>query len=153
MAPELRKGYAYQGEVDYWSLGVTLFELLASERPFHSKNGYEDRLTGKFKFPTQIKFSEACKRVINGLLCVDAKKRLGFHDGCVTLINHEWFKQFNWNTVCDLKRYGPCKPVGTAKKNTGSHDRHPLLEYLDLKGPQPVNMTMKLSKAFLVHLL
>lgn len=37
MAPELLKGEEYDYSVDYFTLGVTLFEFLAAKGPFRSR--------------------------------------------------------------------------------------------------------------------
>jgi serine/threonine-protein kinase len=40
IAPELVKGLPYDHRVDIFSLGVTLYEILASKRPFDAENDY-----------------------------------------------------------------------------------------------------------------
>lgn len=37
MPPEMLKGEKYDSSVDYFSLGVTLFEFLAAKNPFRNR--------------------------------------------------------------------------------------------------------------------
>ncbi|KAJ1552706.1 hypothetical protein HK096_010727 [Nowakowskiella sp. JEL0078] len=50
MAPELLNGQGYDSSVDWWSLGVVLFEMLYNERPFKGKNKREKIKRGNFVF-------------------------------------------------------------------------------------------------------
>jgi serine/threonine protein kinase len=38
MAPEILLRIGYQSSIDYWSLGVIMFELLFGTRPFRGRN-------------------------------------------------------------------------------------------------------------------
>jgi serine/threonine kinase 32 len=38
MAPEILARVGYQASIDYWSLGVIMFELLFGTRPFRGRN-------------------------------------------------------------------------------------------------------------------
>jgi len=55
MAPQVlsRKGYSY--EIDYWSLGVTAYELLFHRRPFDGRDAHrmtQSILKDPLKFPS-----------------------------------------------------------------------------------------------------
>lgn len=64
--------------VDWWALGILIFEMLAGYPPFYDQNPYEvyRRITmGSFEFPAQISMN--ARRLISNLLEQDLTKRLG----------------------------------------------------------------------------
>jgi len=81
MAPEIFRGKGYGTEVDLWSLGVLLFELVCGRLPFAADS--EDPnvvctavLTANVELPAFYKY-EAGHHLIKGLLCPDPTERLG----------------------------------------------------------------------------
>ena len=80
MSPEmiLQVGHTYP--VDYYCMGALLFELLVGLPPFYSRDTneiYEAVLTEELDFPPELSLSSECKSLLRGLLCKDAKQRLG----------------------------------------------------------------------------
>ena len=54
MAPEVIKGKGHGTEVDWWALGILIFEMLAGYPPFYDENPfgiYEKILLGRLSFP------------------------------------------------------------------------------------------------------
>jgi cGMP-dependent protein kinase len=85
LAPEVLLGHGYGTEVDLWSLGVVLFELVCGMLPFAQSSTDEDEvfkavLHQKLAFPARAS-SRPCfvheKALIEGLLCREPKSRLG----------------------------------------------------------------------------
>lgn len=76
IAPEAILGQGYNYSVDWWSLGVLIFEMIAGCPPFYSTNPlhtYEKIISGKYICPAH--FSRAAKDMVNNLLQVDRNKR------------------------------------------------------------------------------
>ena len=56
MAPEIIAGKGHGKEVDWWSVGILLFEMLTGMPPFNAKsrNQLQKQITGgKLKFPSK----------------------------------------------------------------------------------------------------
>ncbi|KAH9244169.1 hypothetical protein BASA81_018451 [Batrachochytrium salamandrivorans] len=104
MAPEIIIGTGYTMAVDWWSLGVTMFEMVCGERPFRTKLRRKLIRKAKYKFPEPLvgngTLSELCKSVITAMLQLDPKKRLGNRlNGASTLQNHPLFMNLDWNHI------------------------------------------------------
>jgi serine/threonine protein kinase len=81
MPPEVLKGQAYNNQVDVWSLGVVLFELLTGFAPFSgvNKSDLKNNLEkGTYKIPKKLKLSLKGLGFINGCLQFDPNKRLNW---------------------------------------------------------------------------
>lgn len=78
LAPEVIMNLGHNKGVDWWSLGVLLYEMLAGFPPFYDTNTYEvyRKITvGQFEFPPMIPIN--ARNLIKSLLVVDLNKRLG----------------------------------------------------------------------------
>ncbi|KAJ3122541.1 camp-dependent protein kinase catalytic subunit [Nowakowskiella sp. JEL0407] len=102
IAVELVLSRPYTKSVDWWSLGVLVFELISGKTPFGdetSERVYENIATGKIKWNPYIK--GYCKVLIKSLLEPDSKDRLGHPNrgGAEEIKNHAWFKPISWSKV------------------------------------------------------
>lgn len=100
MAPEVMKGHGYTTEVDLWSLGVILFELVCGYLPFGDDLDDPTQvcmavIKGHLQFPNGYQDKHA-KALISGLLTHQPKKRLGSGiDGMEAIKVLEFFKPKN----------------------------------------------------------
>ncbi|XP_078088413.1 rhodopsin kinase GRK1 [Mustelus asterias] len=105
MAPELLKGLEYDYSVDYFTLGVTLYEMIAAKGPFRYRGEHVENKEVKRRIledPVAYceKFSEPSKLFCETLLEKDPEKRLGFkNESCDELKNHPFFKNINWRKL------------------------------------------------------
>ncbi|KAM9347925.1 rhodopsin kinase GRK1b [Symphorus nematophorus] len=105
MAPELLQKKHYNYSVDYFTLGVTLFEMIAAKGPFRVRGEKveADEVTRRILNDTAAytpNFSKDCKDFCEGLLAKDPEKRLGFKDNnCDELRNQPFFKEINWGRL------------------------------------------------------
>lgn len=122
IAPEMIKGVGYTGAVDWWCLGILIFELLSGSPPFESVS---PMLTykGIMKGINIIKFPPKCQgqvgQLIKALLQKEASDRLPMRPGGVkNLAEHAWFKEFNWSSFRNLSMMAPYVPEGEMEAET-----------------------------------
>lgn len=119
MAPEIIQNQGHDFAVDFWSLGILIFELLAGSPPFSSSEPqkiYAKILDGVLKYPPYL--SEAAKSIISKLCRPRPGQRLGnTKNGIKDVRHHRWFSSMNWHKLrvgqldaptVRLIRKGPC---------------------------------------------
>ncbi|KDN53168.1 protein kinase A, partial [Tilletiaria anomala UBC 951] len=103
LAPEIIQSSGHGKAVDYWSLGVLLFEMLAGYPPFYAGSPlevYEKILQGisGVLFPPCIDAQAA--HLIRGLLQPTLSQRLGnLAGGIEDIKRHPWFAGVRWDAV------------------------------------------------------
>ncbi|CAJ0745303.1 16590_t:CDS:10 [Entrophospora sp. SA101] len=110
MAPEMLKKKGYLYSVDWWSLGIVIFELLFGRRPFRGKNNSlltKAILHEPLHFPDNpnMTVSEECLDAIKRFCERDISKRLGCN-GIEEIKQQPWFKDIEWDKL-DTKRATP----------------------------------------------
>jgi len=78
LCPEILSGKGYDKTVDWWSLGVLIYEMIAGYSPFKNINKNKLDLSSYFKPIKYKNFSEDAESLISGLLQTDYTKRLGY---------------------------------------------------------------------------
>ncbi|XP_001364656.1 rhodopsin kinase GRK1 [Monodelphis domestica] len=105
MAPELLRSEEYDFSVDYFALGVTLYEMIAATGPFRARGEKIENKELKQRIISEPvkyteKFSKASKDFCEALLEKDPEKRLGFKNGnCDELRVNVLFKDVNWRQL------------------------------------------------------
>ncbi|KAK7690560.1 hypothetical protein QCA50_005658 [Cerrena zonata] len=108
MAPEVvgRKGYTWP--VDWWSLGVVLWELLFHRRPFDGRTSEKmtsSILKDPLRFPSNANdyVSKEAQDLLRGLIDRNPKSRLGCkggrHSGFEDIHSHPWFSAIDWDQL------------------------------------------------------
>ncbi|XP_034274213.1 ribosomal protein S6 kinase alpha-5 isoform X3 [Pantherophis guttatus] len=119
MAPDIVRGgnTGHDKAVDWWSLGVLMYELLTGASPFTvdgERNSQTDisRRILKSEPPYPQEMTALAKDLIQCLLMKDPKKRLGCGSGSADEIKqHSFFKKINWNDLAAKKVSAPFKPI------------------------------------------
>uniref|UniRef100_A0A672NST2 non-specific serine/threonine protein kinase n=1 Tax=Sinocyclocheilus grahami TaxID=75366 RepID=A0A672NST2_SINGR len=117
MAPEIIRGKAGHGKVvDWWSLGILMFELLTGASPFtlegerNSQSEVSKRiLRCEPPFPSII--GRLAQDLLRRLLVKDPHKRLGSGPrGAEEIKSHAFFKGLNWSDLAEKKVQSPFRP-------------------------------------------
>jgi len=112
LAPEILMGKGYDKNVDWWSLGCVIYEMLNGISPFYfvkDKNVDINIYNKKIDIPYYFSFEAS--NLVNSLLQVDCKARLGYGPKDAEAIkNHEFFNGIDWNKVKNKKILCPIRP-------------------------------------------
>ncbi|KAF8010661.1 hypothetical protein BT93_J1345 [Corymbia citriodora subsp. variegata] len=102
IAPEIIRGAGHTSAVDWWALGILLYEMLYGHTPFRGKTRqktFTNILHKDIKFPGSKPVSLHTKQLIYRLLHRDPKDRLGSHEGADEIKRHPFFRSVNWALV------------------------------------------------------
>lgn len=101
LAPEIILNKGHNHAVDYWALGVLIFEMLHGWPPFYHDQPmkvYEKIILGKVDFPPS--FSKALEDIVAKFLVTNPSKRLGnMKGGIADIFKHKWFGSFDWQSL------------------------------------------------------
>jgi len=127
LAPEIILSKGHGKAVDWWALGILMYEMLAGYPPFYDEDPlgiYQKILEGKIKFPWH--FDRHSKDLIKKLLTADLTKRLGnLKGGAEDIKKHKWFADFNWDTMLQRQVEPPIKPDVTNDEDTNNFEKYP----------------------------
>ena len=106
VAPEVLKKTGYSEDIDWWSVGVILFEMLVGYAPFCSEKTkdvcYKVLNWKEFlKIPDDVIISPEAEDLIAKMVN-DSDKRLG-KNGVDEIKAHPFFKKIDWNNIRNTK--------------------------------------------------
>lgn len=112
LAPEILINRGHTKSVDFWALGILLFEMMAGKPPFtsHDRNFLKIEkliIENKPHFPEF--FSTEAVDFLKGLLESNPEKRLGAQSAD-DIKNHAFFKSLNWDVLYKKKINPPFAP-------------------------------------------
>lgn len=110
MAPEIILGKGYEYSVDYWAIGVCLYEMLLGKLPFGDDSDDPLDVYGcivSSKLPTVDKsklraFPDGTIDILNKFLNKDGDKRFG-KNNIKEIKEHLWFCSYNWDALLEKK--------------------------------------------------
>jgi len=124
LAPEIILSRGYNKAVDWWALGVIIYEMTAGYPPFFAENPiqiYEKIVSGHLRFPSH--FSVNLKDLLKNLLQVDLTKRVGnLKNGVTDVKQHKWFQNIDWIAIYERRVKAPYLP----KEEYEQYDEEPL---------------------------
>ncbi|KAL2023246.1 hypothetical protein VTK56DRAFT_3369 [Thermocarpiscus australiensis] len=113
LAPEvLLDESGYTKMVDFWSLGVLVFEMCCGWSPFYAEDTqqmYKNIAFGKVRFPRDTLSLEG-RNFVKGLLNRNPKHRLGATDDAEELKRHAFFADIDWDALSKKLITPPFKP-------------------------------------------
>lgn len=109
IAPEVIKGSGHTSAVDWWTLGILIYEMLYGTTPFKGKNRnatFANILREDIPFPDHTgapQISNLCKSLIRKLLIKDENRRLGARAGASDIKSHPFFRTTQWALIRHMK--------------------------------------------------
>lgn len=127
LAPESILGLGMDdAAVDWWAVGVILYELLYGFPPFHAETPekvFDNILSRKIEWEDEdVDFSAEARDLMERLMCTDRKNRLGVN-GAQEIKAHPFFAGIDWDNL--VAEDGPFVPQVTDPEST---------DYFDLRG-------------------
>ncbi|XP_054717223.1 RAC serine/threonine-protein kinase-like [Uloborus diversus] len=143
LAPEVLEDTDYGRAVDWWGLGVVMYEMMCGRLPFYNRDHdilFESILVDEVKFPKSL--SPEAKSLLSGLLVKDPKKRLGGGpDDAKEVMLDAFFRSMPWQDLLEKKVTPPFKPQVTSDTDTRYFDQEFTGESVELTPPDqgPLN--------------
>jgi len=122
IAPEILRGEDYSFSVDWWALGVLLYEMLAGRSPFDVVGATDnpDQNTEDYLFQVILEktiriprsLSVKAGSILKGFLSKNPAERLGCHKetGFMEIMTHPFFKTIEWEALEQKQIPPPYRP-------------------------------------------
>lgn len=125
IAPEVFSKEGYCETVDWWSIGVILFEMVVGYPPFFSDEPADTchkilAWQKHFTIPPEARLSHPCADLIRKLIA-PAETRLG-NRGVEEIKRHSFFRSFDWDQITEMQP--PMIPNLKSEIDTSNFDKH-----------------------------
>ncbi|CAH3111575.1 unnamed protein product [Porites lobata] len=124
IAPEILQEKPYGFSVDWWALGVLMYEMMAGQPPFEADN--EDDLFESIKhddvlYPVWL--TKEAVSILKGFMTKNCQKRLGCTaSGEQSILDHPFFREIDWERLEARQVTPPFKPRIRSKTDVGNFD-------------------------------
>jgi len=143
IAPEVLLSKGHGKGVDWWTLGILIYEMLVGEPPFIDDDPmgiYQQILTGKISFSRS--YDKNAKSLTKKLLTPDLTKRYGcLKNGASDIKMSKWLQTFDFDALLSRKLDPPIKPALSGATDTSNFEEYPddLAELVrpEYDGPDP----------------
>ncbi|KAI3365120.1 hypothetical protein L3Q82_010233, partial [Scortum barcoo] len=157
IAPEILQELEYGASVDWWALGVLMYEMMAGQPPFEADNEddlFESILHDDVLYPVWL--SKEAVSILRAFMTKNPAKRLGcvVSQGCEEAIKtHAFFREIDWVLLEQRKVKPPFKPRIKTKRDVNNFDQDftkedPVLTPTDEAIIRQIN-----QEDFFIHLL
>eukprot|EP01097_Dermamoeba_algensis_P000010 TRINITY_DN1003_c0_g2_i1.p1 TRINITY_DN1003_c0_g2~~TRINITY_DN1003_c0_g2_i1.p1 ORF type:complete len:702 (+),score=214.46 TRINITY_DN1003_c0_g2_i1:95-2200(+) len=112
LAPEIIQKKGHGRAVDWWALGILIYEMLAGFSPFFDDNQYviyEKILSGRIHFPSF--FDAVTKDLIKRFLQPESARLGNLKGGAADVKSHKWFSSLQWDDVLGMRIPPPIVPA------------------------------------------
>ncbi|ULT89702.1 hypothetical protein L5515_008097 [Caenorhabditis briggsae] len=124
LAPEVLEDNDYGRCVDWWGVGVVMYEMMCGRLPFYSKDHnklFELIMVGDLRFPSKL--SQEAKLLLQGLLVKDPAKRTGGgSEDAMEICRQDFFKSVDWEAMYRKEIEPPYKPNVNSETDTSYFD-------------------------------
>lgn len=127
IAPEILQELEYGPSVDWWALGVLMYEMMAGQPPFEADNEddlFESILHDDVLYPVWL--SKEAVSILKGFMTKNPAKRLGCVEsqgGEQAILSHAFFKDIDWEALEARKVKPPFKPKIKTKRDVNNFDQ------------------------------
>uniref|UniRef100_A0A7N8X3A8 Protein kinase C eta type n=1 Tax=Mastacembelus armatus TaxID=205130 RepID=A0A7N8X3A8_9TELE len=127
IAPEILQELDYGPSVDWWALGVLMYEMMAGQPPFEADNEddlFESILHDDVLYPVWL--SKEAVSILKAFMTKSPNKRLGcvVAQGLEEAIKlHPFFREIDWTLLEQRKIRPPFKPRIKTKRDVNNFDQ------------------------------
>jgi len=137
LAPEVLEDNDYGRAVDWWGVGVVMYEMVVGRLPFYNRDHdilFELILMEEVRFPKTL--SSEAKDLLGGLLIKDPLRRLGGGPEDASAVKaHSFFHSINWADLEKKRITPPFKPQVVNDTDTRYFDSEFTGESVELTPP------------------
>jgi protein kinase A len=127
IAPEVLLNKGHGKPVDWWTLGILIYEMVVGQPPFCDEEPmgiYQKILAGKIYFPKY--FDKNAKALVKKLVTADLSKRYGnLKAGSDDILGHSWFKGLDIKKMEAKEMTPPYKPQVKDDKDMSNYENIP----------------------------
>lgn len=127
LAPEVIRNSGHGLAVDWWALGILIYEFLVGQPPFWDQSPirlYEQIVSGRLRFPQTM--SGAAQNIISLLCKTNPTERLGYISGGSGRVkSHPFFEGIDWDDLLYHRIKGPIIPRVDHPADTGNFEEYP----------------------------
>lgn len=139
LAPEIIGHMRYNKSVDWYALGVLIYEMLSGLPPFHEPDITPVRLYEKIaQGPACIKWpniSPSATDLIMKFMERDPSKRYGnLHHGAGDVFAHPWFREVDWERLRNREIQAPYMPKIAGDGDASAFESYPEIDAARLYG-------------------
>ncbi|CEL58237.1 protein-serine/threonine kinase [Rhizoctonia solani AG-1 IB] len=102
IAPEVIENSGHTSAVDWWTLGILIYEMICATTPFKGSNRnatFQNVMKLPVQYPDSVKISPQGRDIIVRLLDKNEHTRLGSQSGASEVKQHKWFAKLNWGLL------------------------------------------------------
>mmetsp|Transcript_23159 Transcript_23159/g.68664 ORF Transcript_23159/g.68664 Transcript_23159/m.68664 type:complete len:371 (-) Transcript_23159:54-1166(-) len=127
LAPEIIQSKGHNFAVDWWALGIVIYEMLAGYPPFFDDSPfgiYQKILAGRHECPRH--FEPTAKELIRKLLTADRTKRIGSTKnggGAEEIKKQKWYRGLNWAALYNKTMEPYIAPDVSSSDDTSHYEK------------------------------
>jgi protein kinase A len=127
IAPEVLLNKGHGKPVDWWTLGILIYEMIVGQPPFCDEEPmgiYQKILAGKIYFPKY--FDRNAKALVKKLVTADLSKRYGnLKGGTDDVVKHKWFQTIDADKMLAMELESPYKPKVSGDSDVSNFENIP----------------------------
>ncbi|XP_074854776.1 protein kinase C eta type [Carettochelys insculpta] len=125
IAPEILQEMLYGPDVDWWAMGVLLYEMLCGHAPFEAENEddlFEAILNDEVAYPTWLQKDAVA--ILKAFMTKNPNLRLGSlaQGGEHAILKHPYFKELDWDLLNQRQIEPPFRPRIKCKEDVSNFD-------------------------------
>ncbi|ELK09841.1 Protein kinase C eta type [Pteropus alecto] len=125
IAPEILQEMLYGPAVDWWAMGVLLYEMLCGHAPFEAENEddlFEAILNDEVVYPTWL--HEDATGILKSFMTKNPTMRLGSltQGGEHAILRHPFFKEIDWAQLNHRQLEPPFRPRIKSREDVSNFD-------------------------------